>query len=262
MLTDLPELSLTQFALVDDALSLAFAIFLGSALFFFIAGRDISSKHRISVMISGVIVSIAAYHYLRLFGSWNGAYEVAQSAAEPTGAAFNEAYRYMDWIVTVPLLLVELILLLDLERSRRTSLLAKLVPAAFLMIALGYPGEFVDSTGLQWLWWALAMVPFLYILYALYSEVSQSISDQPEQVRGKFNTLRTLLVVTWFFYPIAYLFPILLDSLGLALVLENVGYAIADTTAKAGYGLVIYLIARDLTQAETTTASQPERQAA
>lgn len=241
---DLPDISTTTFFVIENGLSLAFATFLGAAIYFLVSRRDVAAMYRTSVTVCGVVVSIAAYHYFRLFGSFSGAYEVAGDMATPTGAVFNEAYRYMDWLITVPLLVVELVLVMGLVAARRRSLLVRLVPASFAMIALGYPGELSTSAGTQWLWWALAMIPFVYILFVLFTEVTKVIKDQPAEVQPLFRLVRLALVVTWFFYPIAYLFPILLGNTGTALALENVGYVVADLTAKVGYGLIIYLIAK------------------
>jgi len=247
---DLPDISSTTFFVIENGFSLAFATFLGAAVFFLATRRDVAAMYRTSVTVCGVVVVIAAYHYFRLFESFNGSYEVAGGTATPTGQVFNEAYRYMDWLITVPLLVVELILVMGLVAARRRSLLLRLVPASFAMIALGYPGELSAEVGTQWLWWALAMIPFVYILFVLFTEVSKVIKDQPVEVQPLFRAVRAALVVTWIFYPIAYLFPILLGNTGTALALENIGYVVADLTAKVGYGLLIYLIAKRKSELE------------
>ncbi len=247
---DLPELSATTFLVIEGAFSLAFATFAGAALFFLACRRDVALAYRASVTVCAVVVAIAAYHYFRLFESFAGAYDSDGDIATVTGSVFNEAYRYMDWLITVPLLIVELILVMGLLGDKRRSLLLRLVPASFLMIILGYPGELSTSAGTQWLWWGLAMIPFVYILFVLFSEVSQVITSQPKEVQPLFQMVRLALVVSWIFYPIAYLFPIVLGNTGTALALENVGYAVADLTAKVGYGLIIFLIAKKKSELE------------
>ena len=257
MLT-LPDISATTFFVIENAFSLVFASFLGAAVFFLTSRRDLARAYRTSITVCGVVVVIAAYHYFRIFESFGGSYAVDGGLATPTGQVFNEAYRYMDWLITVPLLVVELILVMGLVAARRRSLLVRLVPASFAMIALGYPGELSTTVAAQWLWWGLAMIPFVYILFVLFGEVSKVIEAQPVEVQSLFRLVRLALVVTWMFYPIAYLFPILLGNTGLALALENIGYAVADLTAKAGYGLVIYLIAKRKSELERAIpAPQP-----
>lgn len=241
-MTNVAELGLSagQVTVVGGFFSLTFAVFLGSAIFFFISRMDVSPAYRMAVTISGVIVTIAGYHYFRIMQSFE--------AAVSEGAGFNEAYRYVDWVVTVPLLLTELVLVLSIAPARRRALLNKLVPYSFLMIVLGYPGEISDTASTQWIFWGLSMVFFVLILATLFGELSQQIASESPAVRGTLRTLRLVLLVTWSFYPIAYLAPVLLADAGLGFVIVNVGYAVADITAKAGYGLLIHHIAKVKTE--------------
>jgi bacteriorhodopsin len=239
------ELTPFQVDLVSGFFSLTFAVFLGSALFFFVSRREVAPRYRMAVTISGVIVTIAAYHYWRILGSFESA-----SLGE---SLFNESYRYVDWIITVPLLLTELVLVLSIDAARRHSLLQRLIPYSFLMIALGFPGEIADSATTAWLFWALSMVFFVLILWTLFGELSREIAAERPEVRATLRGLRVVLLVTWSFYPIAYLFPLLLSDAATAFVLINVGYAIADITAKAGYGLMIHHVAKAKTELEEQT---------
>jgi bacteriorhodopsin len=224
-------LSAAQGMVVGGFFSLTFAVFLGSAIFFFISRMDVAPAYRMAVTISGVIVTIAGYHYFQIMRSFEK-------------GLLNESYRYVDWVVTVPLLLTELVLVLSIAPERRRALLNKLVPYSFLMIVLGYPGEVSDDPTMSWVFWALSMVFFVLILKTLFGELSQQIAVENTAVQGTLRTLRTVLLVTWSFYPIAYLAPVLLDDKALAFVIVNVGYAIADITAKAGYGLMIHHVAK------------------
>jgi len=233
-------LSATQISVVGGFFSLTFAVFLGSALFFFISRADVAPAYRMAVTISGVIVTIAGYHYFRIMQSFE--------KAAMGEALFNEAYRYVDWIVTVPLLLTELVLVLSISADRRKALLTKLVPYSAAMIALGYPGEITSDTTMTWVWWAASMVFFVLILATLFGELSRQIQSERPEVQGTLKGLRTVLLVTWSFYPIAYLFPVIIADAGTAFVLLNVGYAIADITAKAGYGLMIHHVAKVKTE--------------
>jgi len=241
-MTNVAELGLSanQVMVVGGFFSLTFAVFLGSAIFFFISRMDVSPAYRMAVTISGVIVTIAGYHYFQIMRSFE--------KAVTEGAGFNEAYRYVDWVVTVPLLLTELVLVLAIAPARRRALLNKLVPYSFLMIVLGYPGEVSGDPTTQWIFWALSMVFFVLILATLFGELSQQIASESPAVQSTLRTLRLVLLVTWSFYPIAYLAPVLLDDKALGFVIVNVGYAIADITAKAGYGLLIHHVAKVKTE--------------
>merc|ERR1711935_1139890 len=105
---------------------------------------------------------IAAYHYFRIFNSWEGAFTVTNEGTvngtgaytvSLTGSPFNDAYRYVDWLLTVPLLLIELILVMKLPQEETVALGWKLGLASALMVALGYPGEIQNDLSTRWFWW-------------------------------------------------------------------------------------------------------------
>ena len=143
-----------------------------------------------------------------------------------------------------------------LGRATQRSLLYKLVPASALMILLGYPGEIATTTGSRALWGALSTLPFIYLLYVLFVELSRSLERQPEEVKHTIKMLRISLVGLWGVYPIAYLFPIIGGEFfggANGFVLRQAGYSLADIFAKAAYGLAIYKIARVKSRLEDPT---------
>ncbi len=246
-------LTIPQFDIVSNMFSFVVATMGAAALFFFLSRSQVAPKYRPALMVSGVVVSIACYHYFRIYESWHAAYELAEGAYAATGAAFNDFYRYADWILTVPLLMVELIAVMTLAKPESRSLLWRLVIAAALMIGLGYPGEISDpasQANARWLWFALSMLPFLYIMYVLFVELTQAIQRQPEGARGLLSLTRVVVVITWSFYPIAYILPMFTESGATGEVLIQIGYSIADVTAKAFFGLLIYFIAVAKSDAE------------
>lgn len=255
----LPQLTQFQFNVVDNVFSLTVATMGAAAIFFFSARSLVAPKFRPALMVSGLVVAIACYHYFMIRLSWQSAYAYGDGAFTATGKGFNDFYRYADWILTVPLLMVELIAVMGLAKEVARPLLTKLVIAAALMIGLGYPGEVSQDWTTLLVWGMLSTVPFLYILYVLWVELGKSLATQPESVRSLVSFARVLIVVTWMFYPIAY--AIRGDSLpgaipgvvpeksGLGVAGTQVGYAIADILAKAGFGLLIFFIARTKTEA-------------
>ncbi len=264
----LPSLDLFQYNLVDNVFSMTVATMGAAALFFFFARSSVAAKYRPALLVSGIVVSIACYHYFMIRQSWQGAYVFEKAASDggagvyaSSGKAFNDFYRYADWILTVPLLMVELITVMALAKAIARPMLTKLVIAAALMIGLGYPGEVSNDWTTRLIWGVLSSIPFLYILYVLWVELTKSLPTQPKEAQGLISIARLVLLVTWAFYPIAY--AIYGDSLpgakpgvvgeksALGSVGIQVGYAIADITAKAGFGVLIYLIARAKTEALT-----------
>lgn len=239
-------LSNSQFQTVYNVFSFALASMLFTAIFLLVSQGRVLPRYRQAIVVSAMVCGIAAYHYFRIFNSFNEAY-VADSIGGDytlTPFGFNEAYRYVDWLLTVPLLLLETVAVLALPRATRASLLTKLIPASALMIVLGYPGEIAAETAPKMIWGALSTIPFLYILYVLFVELTRSLDRQPPEVAASVGRLRLLLIATWGVYPISYLFPVFGFDGADAFVLRQVGYSVADVLAKCLYGLVIYKIAR------------------
>ncbi|MCY7274880.1 MAG: bacteriorhodopsin, partial [Phormidesmis sp. CAN_BIN44] len=164
------SLTPSQFNLIYNAFSFAIAAMFASALFFFNARAQVGPKYRIALLVSALVVSIAGYHYFRIFDSWDAAYSLQNGEYTLTGAPFNDAYRYVDWLLTVPLLLVEAVAVLALPVKEARPLLIKLALASIVMIAAGYPGEISSNITTRIIWGAVSTVPFAYILYVLWIE--------------------------------------------------------------------------------------------
>ncbi len=237
------NLSVGQYYLIYNAFSFGFAALAAATLFFWLGRSQVAVQYKTAMTITGLVTFIAAYHYFRIFESWSGAYGFVDGAISASGTPFNDAYRYVDWLLTVPLLLVELILVMGLSRAETVSRATRLGILAALMIALGYPGEVSTTDGGRWVWGLLSMIPFLWIIYELFVGLSKSIAAQPADVRGLIATARTVTVLSWAFYPVVYF----AGAVGLegttSLVVIQVGYTIADLIAKVGVGVLIYLIA-------------------
>jgi len=238
-----PELG---YQLVYNFMSLAIAA-MGASFFFFVSARgSLKEGNRMAVTLSATVVLIAFYHYVRIFDSW-----VATAGVGNPGA-FNEGYRYVDWLLTVPLLVAELILVLRLDKKVESKLIQRNVLYAFLMIATGYIGELDVQTSVvldssRTIWGAISTIFFVLILRDLFGGIEASFKKQSKEIQGIFKVLRVVLIATWGVYPIAYLLPTISTSLGLTagdgLVLKQIGYTIADILAKPGYGLLIWKIA-------------------
>jgi bacteriorhodopsin len=252
-------LSNVQFSAVYNMLSLGIASMLFTSIFLWVARDRVLPKYRMAVMVSATVTSIAAYHYFRMFDSFSEAYGGVHTGDVPAAvqafAHYNVGYRYIDWFLTVPLLLVELVAVLGLAKAVSSSLLKRLVPAAALMIALGYPGDakldLLPIAAGGWggeaaVWGLLSTIPFLYIMYVLWFEMKKSLDSQSARVRSLFQTLRVLLIATWGVYPITFILSMNSGAIPTAdeVVAREVGYTIADILAKCAFGLIIFAIAR------------------
>ena len=223
---------------------------LACTIYTLVSQQRVLAKYRNALVMSSMVTFIAGYHYLRIFDSFKHASTDGTVLLDQSQNAFNEAYRYVDWLLTVPLLLVEVIAVLALAKEVSRSLIMRLVPASAAMIALGYPGEISDVKGTQILFGVLSTLPFLYILYVLFVELGKSLDRQPEGVAATIGRLRLLLIATWGVYPISYILGMGGDASAEQFVGVQVGYTIADVLAKCVFGLTILKIARMKSMAE------------
>ena len=248
------DLTANQWNTIYNVFSFGLISMLACTVYTLVSQARVLPKYRNALVLSSMVTFIAGYHYWRIFNSFSEAsdgYKVATSGA----GSFNEAYRYVDWLLTVPLLLVEVVAVLALAKAASSSLITRLVPASAAMIALGYPGEISTDQNTQVIYGVLSTLPFLYILYVLFVELTKSLDRQPAGVAATVKNLRLLLIATWGVYPIAYILGMGAgDPSANQFVGVQVGYTIADVLAKCVFGLTILKIARMKSHAEGMAA--------
>jgi len=247
-----------QYQAVYNVLSFALASMMATTMYLWFRAFAVKSEYQSAVLISGLVTFIAAYHYFRIFNSWVDAYNytpgdlskdkesMADTNPKLTGIPFNDAYRYMDWLLTVPLLLIEILLVMKFDNEGdRTSKAQILGLGSALMIVSGYYGELVITGNLtpRWICWFLSMGFFLYIVYELLVGLATATEkEDDEDVKGKIKLAQMATVVSWCTYPVVYLFPMLGINAAHAVVGIQIGYCVSDIISKCGVGLVIYQI--------------------
>jgi len=244
-----------QYQAVYNVLSFALASMMATTMYLWFRSYAVKDQFKSAVVISGLVTFIAAYHYMRIFNSWVEAFtyglgEVKDGAMETqaptlTGVPFNDAYRYMDWLLTVPLLLIEILLVMKLDEGEFRCKSWTLGLGSALMIVTGYYGELIISgdLGPRWMCWKISMCFFLYIVYELLIGLSSATSSESDPVvRGKIRTAQIMTVVSWCTYPVVYLFPMFGIEAADAVVSIQIGYCVSDIISKCGVGLLIYQI--------------------
>ena len=238
------QLDSNQWNLVYNVFSFGLVSMLACTVYTLVSQSRVLPKYRNALVMSSMVTFIAGYHYWRIFNSFSEASDGTKVDLSGAPGSFNEAYRYVDWLLTVPLLLVEVIAVLALAKAASKSLIMRLVPASAAMIALGYPGEISTDQNTQVLYGVLSTLPFLYILYVLFVELGKSLDRQPAGVAETVGRLRLLLIATWGVYPISYILGMGGDATAEQFVGVQVGYTVADVLAKCVFGLTILKIAR------------------
>merc|ERR1711918_339788 len=234
-----------------------------STVFFFLRLSSFAERYKAALCFTGLVTFIAMYHYFRIFNSFVEAYTPCEkvdgvinynkcdstTGYETTGIAFNDAYRYVDWLLTVPLLLIEIVLVMKLSETETFSRCCTLGVSSALMIANGYPGEVTGDPGTRWVFWFLSMIPFCYIVYTLFVGLKESQDNQPEAVRDQVKWACWATVFSWCTYPLVFIFPMLSGSssgkMGLsatAMVAVQIGYTFSDIISKCGVGYLVYRI--------------------
>jgi len=236
-----------QYQAVYNVLSFALASMMATTLFLWCRTTAVKEKYKSAVLISGLVTFIAAYHYMRIFNSWVEGYHYSVGNVNPamTGIPFNDAYRYMDWLLTVPLLLLEILMVMQLEPAVYTTKAWTLGTASALMIVSGYYGELVITGDLtpRWFCWIISMIFFLFIVYELLVGLSGATEAESDPlVKGKIRTAQVVTVLSWCTYPVVYLIPMLGTTGAVSVVSIQIGYCASDIISKCGVGLLIYQI--------------------
>jgi sensory rhodopsin len=225
----------------------AFTFFIGTmammaaSVFFFFELSNTDKKWRTSVLVSGLITFIAAVHYYYMRG-----YNL-ETGESPT------FFRYVDWILTVPLMCVEFYLITRKVGASQT-LLWKLISASVVMLITGYIGEAIYGGESQsWLWGAISGAAYFYIVYLVwFGEVAKLAGNAGPAVAKANKTLAWFVLVGWAIYPLGYILGTKGGLFGMQIVADpqaaaasmDIIYNIGDAVNKIGFGLVIYSLSR------------------
>ena len=204
---------------------LATAIMLASTVFFFVERNDVSGKWKTSLTVAGLVTGIAFWHYLRM--------SEMNAAGEAT-----TVYRYVDWLITVPLQIVEFYLILVAVTAVTSALFWRLLGASLVMLVFGFLGEagIFDAT----LGFVIGMAGWIYIIYEVFSGEASKLAAGSGNKGGQFafNTLRLILTAGWAIYPIGYFLGYLGSGTDANTV--NIIYNVADLVNKTAFGLAIW----------------------
>ena len=222
---------------------IAFTFFVGTmammaaSVFFFFEMRTVAERWRTSMLVSGLITFIAAVHYYYMRGFF------MEHQTSPT------FFRYVDWLLTVPLMCVEFYLITK-KAGAKSGLLWKLIFASVVMLVTGYFGEAVWRDN-SVLWGVISGAAYFYIAYLVwFGEVAALASTAGPAVAKATKTLAWFVLVGWAIYPLGYILGTPGGLFGITFGADtrvmDVVYNIGDAVNKIGFGLVIYA----LTQAD------------
>ena len=232
----------------DDFVGISFWIIsmalVAATAFFFLEIQRVSAKWKTSLTVSGLVTLVAASHYFYMREVW------VATGDTPT------VFRYIDWLITVPLLMVEFYLILSAITKVPAGVFWRLMIGTFVMLVGGYLGE----AGYMSVWPAfiIGMAGWAYILYEIFLGEAGKINAAaaPPSVQKAFGLMRWIVVVGWAIYPVGYFLGYLTGSSPAdSMKLLNITYNLADVVNKIAFGVIIWTAA----VSETDRAAAAEK---
>ena len=217
---------------------LATGIMLASTIFFFVERNDVNGKWKTSMTVAGLVTGIAFWHYLYMRGMWS------DMGASPT------VFRYIDWLITVPLQIIEFYLIVAAVTAVSAGIFWRLLIASIVMLVGGYLGEtglWAPSVG-----FAVGMIAWIYIIYEIFlgETAAANASSGNAASQSAFNTIKWIVTVGWAIYPVGYALGYFAGGVNNEAL--NIIYNLADLINKTAFGLAIWAAAKS--DSATSTA--------
>jgi bacteriorhodopsin len=220
----------------DDIVGISFWIIsmalLAATAFFFLETQRVTPKWKTSLTVSGLVTMVAATHYFYMRDVW------IATGNTPT------VFRYIDWLITVPLLMVEFYLILSAITKVPGGVFWRLMIGTIVMLVGGYLGEagYMNT----WPAFIIGMAGWAFILWEIFLGEAGKINAKsaPPAVQSAFKVMRWIVVIGWAIYPIGYFLGYLTGaSPEKSMVLLNVVYNFADVVNKIAFGVIIWIAA-------------------
>ena len=204
------------------------AAMLAATVFFFIERDVVKGKWKTSLSVAGLVTGVAFWHYLYMRGVW------ADTGESPT------VYRYIDWLITVPLQIIEFYLILRVCTNVGSGLFWKLLGASLVMLIAGFLGEIGSAPA--WPAFIVGMAAWLYIIYEVFSGEAGKLnaSSGNAAAQSAFSTIRLIVTIGWAIYPLGYILGVGSNP---DMANANIIYNLADFINKIAFGLAIYVAA-------------------
>ncbi|QLG45982.1 bacteriorhodopsin [Costertonia aggregata] len=249
------------FQMVSHILTLGYAVMLAGLLYFILTLKTVSPKYRMSNILSGVVMVSAFLLLYAQAGNWTTSFEfnteVGRYFLKTDGDLFNNGYRYLNWLIDVPMLLFQILFVVSLKKSSFTSIRNQFWFSGTMMIITGYIGQFYEVSDMPkfFIWGAISTVFFIHILWLMKKVIDEGKEGIPTKAQKILSQIWVLFLVSWFLYPGAYLMPHLLGLEGAlfnesGVVGRQMTYTIADVSSKVIYGVLLGRVATIISNTE------------
>ena len=257
-----------QYEVIRHLFSFTAAVFAAALFYFAMTVRQATAKYRPTFVISGVVMVSATLELFLLWLLWNQAYTydaATMTFARAEGEVFSNGYRYANWMIDVPMLLTQFLIVLQFTGSDLRSRWTKLAGAGILMIILGYIGQyyepqvsgFAEGNGAPfWIWGGLSWLVFFYLIYTANDAVKTGRKALESKAAGLMDKAWMLLLVTWFIYGFAYMIPGVpgINQSETWVVVRQGIYTFSDVFSKAVFGIILAQVALIQSEADAETA--------
>lgn len=243
------------YEMVSHVLTLGFAVMLAALFYFILTMRTVAPRYRISSVLS-VVVMVSAFLILYFQQtSWTNAFQfnsvtgLYERAAQADG--FSNGYRYLNWLIDVPMLLFQILFVVEISKAQRSKLRNWFFFSGALMIITGYIGQFYETTNTAALliWGAISTAFFVHVLILIRRVIREGGIGLPQEATKVLNAIWWLFLVSWMLYPGGYLMPVLMNSEA-GVVGRQITYTVADISSKVIYGILLTQIAQIRSKAE------------
>jgi bacteriorhodopsin len=234
--------------MVAHVLTLGYAVMLAALFYFVMTMKTVAPKYRMSSVLS-VVVMVSAFLLLYMQKTnWTNAfaYSAATGMYERIANAdnFTNGYRYLNWLIDVPMLLFQILFVVTLTQDKFRSLRNQFFVSGPLMIITGYIGQFYESTSPTALlvWGGISTVFFFHVIYLIRRIINEAKSTMSPAAARIMGSIFWLFVISWMLYPGAYLMPLYMNSEA-GVVGSQISYTVADVLSKVIYGVLLTQVA-------------------
>ncbi|TVP82495.1 MAG: rhodopsin [Alkalicoccus sp.] len=213
-------------------------------LFFLVERGSLSPEYRSTATVAALVTFVAAVHYFFMKDAVGTSGLISEIEGFPT------EIRYIDWLITTPLLLIKFPLLLGLKGKIGNMLLVKLLTADVVMIVSGYVGETsINASGgftQLGLWsFVIGTLAWFYIIFLLYTSVTKAANERPKPIKRALLNMRLFILIGWAIYPIGYAVTLVSSGVEVQLIRELI-YNFADLINKVGFGLIAFFAVKTM----------------
>lgn len=254
------------YQMVAHLLTLGYAVMFAALIYFVLTLQYVAPRFRMSNILSVVVMVSAGLLLLAQANNWTtsmvfdpvaGRYVLGEGQD-----LFNNGYRYLNWLIDVPMLLFQMLFVISLTKSKTSSIRNQFWFSGVMMIITGYIGQFYEVTNFTafMIWGAISTVFFFHVLYVMnkiIKEGKEGLDARGKQILG---SIWIVFLVSWFLYPGAYLMPylggfgqdgLLFNESGV--VGRQMTYTIADVVSKVIYGVLLGVLAQHISAKEGYT---------